>query len=70
MSINMTDQGNGFVVALIVSAIAVAILHFVLRVRMLRFTWNAMLWSAGLRPLGVGDSQQFIEGLRKDYEGK
>jgi hypothetical protein len=49
MSINMTDQGNGFSVALIVAAIAVAILHFVLRAKMLRFTWNAMLWSAGLR---------------------
>jgi hypothetical protein len=70
MYINMTDQGNGFFVALIVSAIAVAILHFVLRAKILRFTWNAMLWSAGLRPLGVGESLQFIDKLRKDYEGK
>jgi len=70
MYINLTDRGNGFFVALIVSAIAVAILHFVLRAKMLRFTWNAMLYSAGLRPQGVGDSQQFIDGLRKEYEGK
>jgi len=70
MYINLTGQGSGFFVALIVSAIAVVILHFVLRVKMLRFTWNATLWSAGLRPLGVGDSLQFIEELRKNYEGK
>ena len=42
-------SANGFSVALIVAAIAVAILHFVRRAKMLRFTWNAMLWSAGLR---------------------
>jgi len=70
MYFNMTDQGNGFFVAMIVSGITVVILHFVLRAKLLRFTWNAMLWSAGLRPLGVGDSQQFIDGLRKDYQGK
>src|SRR5689334_21107925 len=70
MYIHMTAQGNGFFVALIVSAIAVAILHFVLRAKVLRFTWNAMLWSAGLRPLGVGDSQHFIDGLRKDSDCK
>lgn len=70
MYINMAEQHSGFFVALLVSGIAVAILHFVLRAKMLRFSWNAMLWSAGLRPQGVGDSQQFIDGLRKDYEGK
>jgi len=70
MYFNMTEQGTGFFPALIVSAITVAILHFVLRVKVLRFTWNAMLWSAGVRPLGVGDSQQFIDGVRKEYEGK